>query len=466
MSLMETFFLCDTKIQDRTTLKTLYVVPVEAYETFVNHQSLWVKQYLQSLIQTSPNALDVFSLPSQQGGIDGAVVFVDPNEMWMLGQLTTKLPVYDYQIDQTFHSINTDLPYLSFGLGGYQFTKYQSQKANSARARLVLPEAYWDSVRRAMEAIYLVRDLVNTPSMDLGPEQLADVAKTISQHYQADYHVITGQDLLEHNYPAIYHVGKAGSQAPRLIELTWGDPNHPTVGLVGKGVCFDTGGVNLKPPEGMLHMHKDMGGAAHVLALAQWIMDAQLPIRLKVYIPAVDNGIDRHAYKPSDILTMRNGKTVEVTNTDAEGRLVLADALTAACEHKLDYLFDFATLTGAARVALGPEIGAFYCNDQGLARKVLRMSQNCHDPICQLPLYAPYRDYLKSRTADLINAPRTPYAGSMTAALFLQYFVGHVRWGHFDIMAWNTRNLPGRLEGAEALGIRAMFQFLAEEFDN
>ena len=274
-----------------------------------------------------------------------------------------------------------------------------------------------------------------------------------------------GDDLLKANFPAIHMVGRAAENSPRLLSLSWGDANHPRVTLIGKGVCFDSGGLDIKPSAGMRLMKKDMGGAAHVLGLAMWIMANQLPIRLEVLIPAVENSIGPNAFKPGDILTMRNGLTVEIDNTDAEGRLILADVLVKAEEARPELIIDFATLTGAARVAVGTEMAAMFTNDEGLALSLTEASREVADPLWRLPLFAPYETMLDSNVADLANASASSYAGAITAALFLQRFISPATsWVHFDIMAWNVSSKPGKPEGGEAMGIRAIAHYLQKKY--
>ncbi|MHA1571452.1 MAG: leucyl aminopeptidase family protein, partial [Alphaproteobacteria bacterium] len=314
-------------------------------------------------------------------------------------------------------------------------------------------------------ATYLVRDLVTTPAEDMGPAQLADAARALGRRHKATVRVTTGDQLLKQNYPAIHAVGRASDDPPRLIDLSWGATKDPKVTLVGKGVCFDTGGLDLKGAAGMLLMKKDMGGAAHVLGLASMIMDAKLPVRLRVLIPAVENAVAGNAYHPMDVLTMRNGMTVEVGNTDAEGRLVLADCLVRACEEKPALLIDYATLTGAARVALGPELPALFTNDDTLAHDLGEIGRNNADPVWRLPLHRDYRRMLDSAIADISSTGSGGLAGAITAALFLAEFVDEdIPWVHFDVMAWNPRSRPGRPEGGEAMGLRTVYAAIAQRF--
>jgi leucyl aminopeptidase len=315
------------------------------------------------------------------------------------------------------------------------------------------------------EAAMLARDLINTPSNDMGPQELAQAAQELATRFGASFSCIVGDELPRQNFPLIHAVGMASPRAPRLIDITWGDPSHPKVTLVGKGVCFDTGGLDLKPSSGMLIMKKDMGGAANVLAAALMVMDAKLKVRLRVLIPAVENAVAGNAFRPLDIFTSRKGLTVEIGNTDAEGRLVLADALALADEEKPDLLVDLGTLTGAARVALGPDLPPFYTNDETLALDIARLAQQENDPLWRLPLWPAYDVWLDSKVADLNNAPSGGFAGSITCALFLQRFVGAAKsWLHVDIYGWTPSAKPARPEGGECQAARAIYKYLSERY--
>jgi leucyl aminopeptidase len=318
------------------------------------------------------------------------------------------------------------------------------------------------AVTRAVEAIFLVRDLINTPASDMGPAELAEAAGALARKHGARESVVVGDALIKGNFPAVYGVGRASARAPRLIDLRWGG-GGPRVAVVGKGVCFDSGGLDLKSASNMKLMKKDMGGAAHALGLADMIMGAGLEVRLRVLVPAVENSVSGNALRPLDVLQTRKGATVEVGNTDAEGRLILCDALYEADRDEPDLLIDFATLTGAARVALGTDLPALFCRDDGLAERLLRHATAQQDPLWRLPLYAPYRKMLESQVADLNNAPDSPYAGAITAALFLAEFVRpKTAWAHLDLFAWNASAAPGRPIGGEAMGLRAAFALVEE----
>jgi leucyl aminopeptidase len=372
------------------------------------------------------------------------------------------LPAGVYRFANAPHDAR--LATLAFALGSYRFARYR--KAAPYNVRLVPPEGIdVAEIERMDRAVALARDLVNTPSNDMGPDELSQSAKELAEEFGADYRCITGDDLLKENFPLIHAVGAASPRAPRLIDFTWGKASHPKVTLVGKGVCFDTGGLDLKPSSAMLIMKKDMGGAANVLALAQMIMDANLKIRLRVLIPAVENSVAGNAFRPLDIFPSRKGITVEIGNTDAEGRLVLADALALADEDNPDLLIDLGTLTGAARVALGPDLPPFYTNDERLASDIARHAKAENDPLWRLPLWPAYDSWLDSKVADINNAPSGGFAGSITCALFLQRFVRTATsWLHVDIYGWTPSAKPARPEGGECQAARAIYKLLSERY--
>lgn len=372
------------------------------------------------------------------------------------GQLPALLPPGTYRFADG--GGDTRLAALAFALGTYRFARYR--KAEVPPAKLSVENA--SDISRMAEAVAMARDLINTPSNDMGPDELEAAARALAQRFGATVTSIVGDDLLKENFPLVHAVGRASPRAPRVVDLTWGDAAHPKITLVGKGVCFDTGGLDLKPSSSMLMMKKDMGGAASVLALAQMIMDARLKVRLRVLISAVENSVAGNAFRPLDIYPSRKGITVEIGNTDAEGRLVLADALTYACEEKPDLVIDVGTLTGAARVALGPELPPFYTNDDALAADVSRISMAENDPLWRMPLWAPYDSWLDGKTAALNNVSSGGFAGSIVCALFLQRFVEPgTTWLHADIYAWSSGK-PGRPEGAECQAARALYRMLAE----
>lgn len=403
-----------------------------------------------------------------EGGTLAKVLVGQPKtiDTWALGHLPKALPPQTYTLGDDWPPEMATKLWLGWCLGGYSFTQYK-RPTLAPEAKLLMPEgADYAYVTTTTAATHLVRDLVTTPAGDMGPEQLEIAAQALCDRHSANLSVTVGDDLLSQNYPLIHAVGRAYSQPPRLLDITWGDPNAPRVTLVGKGVCFDTGGLDIKPAAGMKLMKKDMGGAANVLGLAEMIMGLQLPVRLRVLIPAVENSIASNAVHPLDVLPSRRGLTVEVGNTDAEGRLVLADALwEAVCEEPAPQLvIDFATLTGAARIALGTELPACFSNRPELADALLTCGLAVDDPLWQLPLHQPYRAMIESSVADLSNISNSSYGGSITAALFLQEFIRpEIPWIHLDLMAWNIRTLPGRPEGGEAMGMRAVFELIKQK---
>lgn len=347
---------------------------------------------------------------------------------------------------------------INWARGAYQFTRYKAPAREPAQ--LAVPEGVDAAeLRRLTRAIYRVRDLVNTPAGDMGPEAVEAAARAIAEAAGAAFEVISGDGLLEQNYPLIHAVGRAADEAPRLIQMRWGDPSHPPIAIIGKAVTFDSGGLNIKTGNSMLLMKKDMGGGAHALALAELIMDAQLPCHLHVLVPTVENSISDEAFRPGDILSSRAGKTVEIENTDAEGRLILADALSRALEDKPTLMVDFATLTGAARVALGADVAPFYTRDDTLAEALEAEAAAAHDPVWRMPLHDGYRAQLSSPVADLRNIGE-PLGGSITAALFLEAFVGETPWVHFDVYAWNPSPRAQGPKGGEAQGLRAAYGML------
>ncbi len=383
-------------------------------------------------------------------------------DLFRPGALPGLLPPGVYRFANAPHDAR--LAALAFALGSYRFGRYR--KPDAPDVRLVPPDGIdVAAISRMADAATLARDLINTPSNDMGPAELALAAQFLAERFGASFNCIVGEELTRQNFPLIHAVGMASSRAPRLIDLSWGHPDHPRVTLVGKGVCFDTGGLDLKPSAGMLIMKKDMGGAANVLALAQMVMDAKLKVRLRVLIPAVENAVAGNAFRPLDIFPSRKGITVEIGNTDAEGRLVLADALALACEEKPDLLVDLGTLTGAARMALGPDLPPFYTNDETLAGDVARCAKEENDPLWRLPLWPPYDAWLDSKVADVNNAPGGTFAGSITCALFLQRFVeGAKSWLHVDIYGWTPQAKPGRPEGGECQAARAIYKLLEQRY--
>ncbi|MEQ8639819.1 MAG: leucyl aminopeptidase family protein [Alphaproteobacteria bacterium] len=407
------------------------------------------------------------AVPDGKGGVTRVLVGQSASRQpWDYARLATALPAGRYALEGRPAASLASQVALGWALGCYAFTRYKAD--SKPKASLVWPaQADKPGVSATVEAIGLVRDLINTPANDMGPADLAVAARTLARRHKARISVTTGQQLLARNYPTIHMVGRAAGRGaePRLIDLSWGRAAHPRVTLVGKGVCFDTGGLDLKPAAGMLEMKKDMGGAAHVLGLAHMIMAAKLPVRLRVLVPAVENSVSGNAMRPRDIVKTRKGLTVEIGNTDAEGRLVLCDALAEAVREKPAMIVDYATLTGAARVALGTDLPALFCNDDRLAEDILQAGQALEDPLWRMPLHQPYRELIRSPIADLNNVSDGPFAGAITAALFLEHFVDEATpWAHIDLMAGNRADRPGRPRGGEAQALRAVYQAIARRF--
>lgn len=415
------------------------------------------------------------ALPNEKGILQHILIGCeDEHSLWQLAHLpftlqegayhagTIVAPSLEKQLESLpLQTLWSDLA-LGWGLGAYEFCAFKDAKRRPAR--LLIPEDVdVSSVQGQLQALYLVRDMINMPTESMGPAELANAAKAVGTHYAAEVTEVVGEDLLQENYPAIHAVGRGSSREPRLIDLRWGGnyPNARKLTLVGKGVCFDSGGLDLKSIRSMALMKKDMGGAAHVLGLASLIMDRDLPIHLRVLIPAVENSISGSSYRPGDVIQTRKGLTVEIGSTDAEGRVILADALAEAVSEKPDLIIDMATLTGAARVALGTDIPILFSNNQVLADRCLAAGRKVGELLWQLPLHDGYRSLIDSDIAHINNASASSYGGAITAALFLKEFVGdEIPWFHFDLMGWNSNAKPGRPKGGEAMGVRAVFEFL------
>jgi leucyl aminopeptidase len=413
-----------------------------------------------------PKAGQFLLLPDEKGGALGALfggdIAAKNPDPFAAGKLAGLLPEGVWHFDKA--PADARLAALAFALGSYRFTRYRTNEQK--KVQLALPEGVDGAeLSRIVDAVFFARDLINTPTNDMRPVDLDEAAKKLAARFGAKFESIVGDGLLKKNFPLIHAVGRAGDQEPRLIDFRWGDANHPKVTLVGKGVCFDTGGLDIKPASGMLLMKKDMGGAAAALALAQMVMDAKLPVALRVLIPAVENSISDEAFRPGDIYKSRKGITVEIGNTDAEGRLILADALALADEESPELMIDFATLTGAARVALGPELPPAYTDDDKFAETFARHAKAENDPVWRMPLWKPYAAMLESKIADINNVSSGGFAGSITAALFLQRFVERAKtWMHLDIFAWNPSAKPGRPEGGEAMTVRALYALMKERY--
>lgn len=438
----------------------LAVVSSAHYDNWLAQQDAFTNNWL---IQTQFNGAGLSLIPNASGELAQAL-FVTPNPQhyFACGDLSQTLPQGQYQLN--CEAKDTSAIAFAWAAGSYQFTRYK--KSDKTLATLAINDK--DIVAQALiqaQATALVRDLVNTPAADMMPVDLGDTAIALTEQFGGNVKQIIGDDLLSENYPTIHAVGRASLHQPRLIDLKWGKAGDPTVTLVGKGVCFDSGGLDLKPAAGMRFMKKDMGGSAHVLGLAHMIMANNLAINLRVLIPAVENAVSSNALRPGDVITTRKGITVEIDNTDAEGRLVLCDALAEAENDEPELLIDFATLTGAMRVALGTELPGFFSTNSEIAAQITLAGELINDPVWRMPLYSPYKDYLKSTVADMTNCANVPQGGAISAALYLQEFVNaKTNWLHFDIMAWNTRALSGRPLGGEAFGIRAVYSYLAAKY--
>ena len=405
-------------------------------------------------------------IPTSDGHLGGALFGLGKNPSkapFLTGKLARSLPAGEWHIETA--PLTANRLALGYGLGSYRFDRYKSEK--SAGPTLLIPQdADAPDIKRQLAGVFLARDLINTPTNDMGPAQLEAAFRALAAHYGAETSVITGAELLDRNFPLVHTVGRASADAPRLLEMRWGKKGHRRITLVGKGVCFDTGGLDIKPASSMLLMKKDMGGAANVLGLALMIMDAKLKVDLHVVIPAVENAIAGNAFRPGDVYKSRKGLTVQIDNTDAEGRLILADALAYADAEEPDLLIDMATLTGAARVALGPDLPPFFTDDEALAHGIADASLAVDDPLWRMPLYKGYERMLKAQIADVTNAPSGGMAGAITAALFLKRFVSPGRrWAHFDIFGWSPTERAHSPVGGEAQAIRALYRYLQSGAD-
>ena len=383
---------------------------------------------------------------------------------WALAALPKALPAGRYRLAEPGLQTDDEAAALSWQLGGYAFTRYKAPRREPATLMLA-PGVGARRGQAVAEAIAQVRDLVNTPAEDMGPAHLSDVVRALAKAHGARFREVTGDALLKAGFPAIHAVGRAAAREPRLIELNWGKPRHPKLVLVGKGVCFDSGGLDIKPADGMLLMKKDMGGAANAIGLARLIMTLGLPVQLQLLIPAVENAISGNAYRPGDVIRTRAGLHIEIGNTDAEGRVVLCDAMAYGAEGRPDLLIDLATLTGAARVALGPQLPALFCRDTAMARDIVDRGMAVHDPVWHMPLWRDYHGRIESDIADIVNTGRGPMAGAITAALFLDDFVpGGLDWLHLDLFAWNDAARPGRPVGGEAQAVRTLLGWLEARY--
>lgn len=442
----------------------LHLVNTRGYARWLRQQPVAVRRWLKN-IAFSARAGQVALVPGAAGELSGAVaVLAHAPSQWEFARLPRSLPERVFQITGEVQPKRARSLALGWALGTYEFTKYK--KSEHTFAKLVWPDgADRREVTRLVEGVCLCRDLINTPANDMGPAELTAAGGELAKRHGARVRTIVGNELLRRNYPAIHAVGRASTEAPRLFDMIWGNPRDPKLTLVGKGVCFDSGGLDLKPASAMQLMKKDMGGAATVLGLAHAIMAAKLSVRLRVLIPAVENAVAGNAFRPLDVLETRKGLSVEVGNTDAEGRLILCDAMTEADREDPDLLIDIATLTGSARVALGTHVPALFASSSKLSRWVLSAGERIHDPLWELPLHGPYKRQLSSHVADLVNVPNGPYGGAITAALFLREFISKQRnWLHIDTMAYNRSSSPGRPIGGEAMGLMALATALEQRY--
>jgi leucyl aminopeptidase len=432
----------------------LQIIPSETFDDFVSGISPSDQQWLKRQSFAGKTG-QVAWLENGQGVIGSS----SADSLSTLGHLPYQLPEGVYQLteDASFIAL------LGWGLGGYKFDRYK--QADRLPAQLILPSsADASELIHTIKATNLSRDLINTPAQDMAPSHLQAELEALAATFGAEINTAIGDELLDLECGAIHAVGRAAADGPRLMDLTWGNPDHPKITLVGKGVTFDSGGLNMKPAGGMRWMKKDMGGAAIAMGLSYLVMSQALPIRLRLLIPAAENAVAGNAFRPGDVLHTHKGLTVEIDNTDAEGRLLLCDALSMASSEQPELIIDYATLTGAARGAVGAEIGAMFSNDDGLAQELMQLGRAEDDAVWPMPLHDPYNYMIKSHVADLVNSAASPYAGAVTAALFLKHFIDEVPWVHFDVMAFNIRKRPGRPEGGEAMALRSVYRYLSQRY--
>jgi leucyl aminopeptidase len=446
---------------------TLPVTPLtrKGLASWLSRQPAKLQRWIKST-HFAANEGELCLVPGSDGALARAIIGVTAlDDPWSYSILPTRLPKGRYRLDPEPEAEQANAAALGFALGTYRFGRYKKQQ------EVVYPSLVWPAaadkalISALVEGIGLCRDLINTPADDLGPPELAEEGQNLAKRHGGKARILRGEKQLIEGFPSVYTVGRAAGKPPHLLDFTWGSEEHPKVTLVGKGVIFDSGGLDLKPAASMKLMKKDMGGAALVLGVAHVVMSLRLPIRLRVLVPAVENGIGPNAMRPLDVLKTRKGITVEVGNTDAEGRLILSDALTAADEERPALLIDAATLTGAARVALGTSLPALFSNHDGMADEILAAGLAVKDPLWRLPLHQPYAKLLESPVADINNVTNDTYAGAITAALFLERFVSpSTPWAHIDTMAWNVDSKPGRPVGGEAFALRALVEMLSRRY--
>lgn len=460
------FAQCFASIEHASDARSLLLVDRASFPDWRGKQTTTVQAWLDANGFCGQSGQTLL-VPGAAGEAPFALAGIsDGRDPYAVAHLPSLLPAGIYRIAPNSPAVMaSDLARLGWGLGGYRFERYLGSRKPLARLLIDDVQAPDSETMAVLAASWQVRDLINTPTEHMGPAELEAAARALADRFGGRLRVIAGDDLLSQNFPTIHAVGRASHRAPRLIELVWGEPGHPKLTLVGKGVCFDSGGLDIKAADGMRNMKKDMGGAAHALGLAQLVMARKLPVYLTLLVPAVENSIGPNAFRPGEVIITRQGLSVEIDNTDAEGRLVLCDALALAAENKPELIIDFATLTGAARVALGPDLPALFCNDDGIAARYLGAGEQARDPLWRMPLWRPYLSYLKSNIADLANAGASRMAGCVTAALYLERFVpDNQPWVHVDVYSWNDNERPGKPAGGEAQGLRAVFAFLKDRY--
>lgn len=462
---MSAYFIKHSDLADSQTVTPIHICRPHTAKAVLSSCSQIQQQYAK-VHKFTGGAGQIVLLPNENGGLDTILFGAGKdngfeNSAMRVGSLAEKLPEGIYQIMQAPEDWDAPLMATAWGMGAYKFTKYL--KTEHTPPTLVLSGDMNPMETTAIvAALHNGRDYINTPAGDMGPVALHDAAQVLAHTHGAKLKAIVGDDLLAKNYPMIHAVGRAAHEPPRLVELIWGDKDAPSLSLVGKGITFDTGGLDMKSAAGMRVMKKDMGGAAHALALAEMIMAANLPVRLHVYLAVAENAVSANAFRPGDVLQSRKGLTVEIDNTDAEGRLVLGDALTKASENGSDLIIDFATLTGAARVALGPTLAPFFSNREAPIQGLLQVGNTHADPFWLMPLWKPYMSFLSSPIADMKNSGSS-FGGAITAALFLEKFIGNDQaWMHFDVYGWNPAASPAHPKGGEIMTVRAVFHWLKE----
>lgn len=453
--------------QKKDSAKAIRITAISlpAYDAWLDKRSARIKNWIEANgFRAKKESFLV--LPGGNGSVQSVLAIYDPEKPHRcFSNLAEKLP--SKHIYTLGENVSASLAYeaaLGWGLGGYRFDRYKEKQTQPPV--LCFPrKADKKTVLRYLEGARISRDLINIPAIDLGTEELADEAKKIAQSAGAQVTEIVGKELLKKNYPAIYTVGMASPRLPRLVDITWGNPKHPKITLIGKGVIYDTGGLSIKPNNNMLLMKKDMGGAAHALSVLSMVADAKLPVRLRVLLPIVENAVAGNAYRPGDIISTRSGKSVEITNTDAEGRLIMADCLTEAVSEKPEFVIDFATLTGASRVAVGHEMASLMCNDKSMQAKIMQANDKEGDRLWPLPLNDDYRSQLSSKVADINHCPLHGFAGAILAGLFLESFLGDnpPRWAHMDSPGWNKFSVPGYPVGGDAFGVWALYRFIKDQ---